>query len=168
MIVEASALRIGGFNPFTTIDYPDALAAVVFCQGCSWRCRYCHNPELVATTEATKIQWSDIIEFLKQRQGLLDAVVFSGGEPTIQQALLPAIKQVKALNYQVGVHTAGSNPKRLRQILPLVDWVGFDIKADISDYAAVTCVPNSGKVAWSSIKDVIKYSPSYEIRITVH
>jgi pyruvate formate lyase activating enzyme len=161
-------LRIGGFIPLSTVDYPDTLAAVVFCQGCSWRCRYCHNPELLSIKENSEFQWSEILSFLQQRQGWLDAVVFSGGEPTLQEALLPVIKQVRALGYQIGLHTSGSAPQRLKQLLPYVDWVGLDIKAPEADYFAITGVPDSGKAAWQSAQLVIANCSQYEIRITLH
>jgi len=164
----SNELHIGGFVPLSTIDYPDALAAVIFCQGCSWRCRYCHNPELLSATEPSKFQWSEILNFLKKRQGLLDAVVFSGGEPTLQKALLPAIKQVQNLGFKIGMHTAGSNPNYLQQILPYIDWIGFDIKAIETDYSSITGNSNSGKTAWDSAIQVIASKIQYEIRITVH
>ncbi|HBZ93395.1 MAG TPA: anaerobic ribonucleoside-triphosphate reductase activating protein, partial [Pseudomonas sp.] len=82
------ALRIGGLQPMTTLDYPDHLACVLFCQGCAWRCRYCHNPELIRCGATnTDWSWAKVLDFLQQRQGLLQAVVFSGGEATLQLAL---------------------------------------------------------------------------------
>ena len=73
-------LRVGGLTPLSTTDYPGELAAVVFCQGCPWRCGYCHNPHLLSVRGASEIAWVDVLAFLRRRQGLLDAVVFSGGE----------------------------------------------------------------------------------------
>ncbi len=124
----SAALRVGGFVPLTTIDYPDHLACVVFCQGCAWRCGYCHNPELLAVQGAAQITWPQVLRFLQQRQGLLDAVVFSGGEATLQNALLPAMQQVKALGFKVGLHSAGIKPSALARLLPWLDWLGFDLK----------------------------------------
>lgn len=161
-------LRVGGFIPLSTVDYPGALAAVVFCQGCSWRCRYCHNPKLLPSVGSEEIAWADIINFLKRRQGLLDAVVFSGGEPTLQNFLHNAIDQVKNLQYKIGLHTAGSVPERLNKILPLINWVGFDIKAPEHSHHNITSVSNSGAVAWESINLIINSSVDYEIRITLH
>ena len=85
-----STLRIGGFTPFTTTDYPGQLAAVVFCQGCPWRCAYCHNPHLLPVEGPESHAWPDLLRFLASRRGLLDAVVFSGGEPTLQGGLADA------------------------------------------------------------------------------
>ena len=90
------ALRVGGLTPLTTIDYPGELAAVVFCQGCPWRCRYCQNADLLPGRGRNELPWERVMELLERRRGLLDAVVFSGGEPTLQAALADAVKQVKA------------------------------------------------------------------------
>lgn len=162
------SLRIGGFIPLSTVDYPGALAAVIFCQGCAWRCRYCHNPELLPSIGAEEIAWLDIINFLKKRQGLLDAVVFSGGEPILQNNLRDAIEQVIELGYNVGLHTAGSKPERLNKLLPLINWVGLDIKAHSELHHTVTGVPGSGTVSWKSAHLIINSSIDYEIRITIH
>ncbi|MGD8931301.1 MAG: anaerobic ribonucleoside-triphosphate reductase activating protein [Chromatiales bacterium] len=161
-------LNIGGFTPMTTIDYPGELAAVIFCQGCPWSCRYCHNSELIPRKAQYSISWNEIIEFLEQRRGLLDAVVFSGGEPTLQRALPKAIDQVKAMGYKVGLHTAGPYPERLQELLPRVDWVGLDIKALEEDYAKVTGVKGSGTKAWTSARLLIDSGVPHDIRTTVH
>ena len=152
----------------TTLDYPGELSTVVFCQGCPWRCRYCHNSELIPRRGKAMIPWSEFIEFLQQRRGLLDAVVFSGGEPTLQRALPSAIQQVKTMGYKTGLHTAGPYPERLKDILPYLDWVGLDIKAMEENYAEVTGVKDSGKKAWESAKILIESGVAHEIRTTVH
>ena len=85
-------LRVGGLVPLSTTDYPDHLSAVVFCQGCPWRCAYCHNPHLLPRRSDSEIAWPDVLAFLDRRRGLLDAVVFSGGEPTLQRALPDAMR----------------------------------------------------------------------------
>ncbi|TCV83278.1 anaerobic ribonucleoside-triphosphate reductase activating protein [Sulfurirhabdus autotrophica] len=161
-------LRIGGFTPLTTTDYPGHLAAVVFCQGCPWRCSYCQNPHLIPANEPTQISWQDIIEFMKKRNGLLDAVVFSGGEPTLQGALETAIHEIHHLGFKVGLHTAGMYPERLAKILPLVDWVGMDIKAPFEQYEKITGVSNSGEKARISTKLLIKSGVAHEFRTTWH
>ena len=143
-------LRVGGLTPLSASDYPDKLAAVVFCQGCAWRCTYCHNPHLLQKRSASGIAWPDVHAFLEKRRGLLDAVVFSGGEPTLQASLPRAMQEVKALGYLVGLHTAGIVPKRLRQVLPLVDWVSMDLKASWAGHSAVTQVAGSGERARES------------------
>src|SRR5690242_19840999 len=127
-------LNIGGFVPFSATDYPDHLCAVVFCQGCPWRCGYCHNAHLQAAAARTSIRWQDVLVFLGTRRGLLDAVVFSGGEPTMQRALPDAMREVKAQGFKVGLHTAGIYPRKLAMLLPLVDWTGLDVKAPFDRY----------------------------------
>ena len=141
-------LQAGGFTPMTTIDYPGELSAVIFCQGCPWQCRYCHNEQLIPRQGKTHISWQHIIEFLRQRRGLLDAVVFSGGEPTLQKALPAAISEIKSLDYKIGLHTAGPYPERLKEILPYLDWVGLDIKAMEENYAKVTGVKVKNLKRW--------------------
>jgi len=103
-------LKIGGVIPFTTIDYPGHLAAVLFCQGCPWRCGYCHNQELLDETAPAKFSWDEVLAFLERRRELLDAVVFSGGEPTMQPGLLQAIGTVKSMGFLAGLHTGGAFP----------------------------------------------------------
>ncbi len=160
-------LCVGGLTPLTTVDYPGELAAVVFCQGCPWRCRYCHNGGLLEPRGAEPIAWQDVLEFLRTRRGLLDAVVFSGGEPTLQTALPEAIAQARRLGLRIGLHTGGAYPKRLQRILPLIDWVGMDIKALPEDYPAITGVAGSGDRAWESLRLIQAAGVPHEVRITV-
>ena len=162
------SLRIGGFTPLTTTDYPGHLSAVVFCQGCPWRCGYCHNPHLIPADSPPQIAWHDLYAFLERRQGLLDAVVFSGGEPTLQGELEEAIRDVRKLGFKVALHTAGMYPKRLEEILPLVDWVGMDIKAPFSQYEKITGVPGSGEKALTSAKLLLESGIAHEFRTTWH
>jgi len=164
----ADALRVGGLTPLTTIDYPGELAAVVFCQGCPWRCRYCHNPALLPPRGAASIPWRDVRAFLERRRALLDAVVFSGGEPTLQDALEDAVAAVRSLGFKVGLHSAGIYPARLRRLLPRLDWVGLDVKALPGNYPSVTGAAGSGAPAWESARHVIDSGVDHELRITVH
>lgn len=161
-----AALRVGGLTPLTTIDFPGELAAVVYCQGCPWRCAYCHNGHLLPARGGHPIPWDRVLAFLGGRKGLLDAVVFSGGEPTLQSGLGAAMESVRGLGFKVGLHTAGPYPERLRRVLPLVDWVGLDVKALPDDYLEVTGVPGSGARAWASLDLVLGSGVSHEIRTT--
>ncbi len=162
-------LEIGGFTPLTTIDFPGRLAAVVFCQGCPWRCRYCQNAHLIPPSAAEPLAWEDVLRFLGRRQGLLDGVVFSGGEPTLQAGLAEALRQVRSLGLATGLHTAGTYPKRLAAVLPLLDWVGLDIKATASGYAALTGGGEvSGERARDSLRQVLASGVACEVRTTVH
>ncbi len=163
-----SPLEVGGLTPLTTVDYPGELAAVLFLQGCPWRCGYCHNAELLARRGNPTLAWPRIIEFLERRRGLLDAVVFSGGEPTLQTGLGEALRQVRALGFKTGLHTAGIYPWRLREILPLLDWVGMDIKSPRALYASITGVPDSQRRAWASIELLLDSGLECEFRCTLH
>ncbi|TLX62729.1 anaerobic ribonucleoside-triphosphate reductase activating protein [Stutzerimonas nosocomialis] len=164
----APALRVGGLVPLTTLDFPDHLACVFFCQGCGWRCRYCHNPQLIPACGTSELAWADLLGFLRERVGLLEAVVFSGGEPTLQHALPDAIEQVRALGYKVALHSAGIKPKLFRQVLPLVDWVGFDVKATPERSRSITGVPGSGEANWQSLLYLLDSGVAHECRTTVH
>ena len=144
-------LRIGGLTRLSASDYPDKLSAVVYCQGCAWRCTYCHNPHLLPRKNDTGLSWPEVVEFLRKRKGLLDAVVFSGGEPTLQVHLKPAIESVKRMGYLVGLHTAGIVPAHLRRVLPLLDWVAMDLKASFDRHEEVTQVAGSGRRARESM-----------------
>jgi pyruvate formate lyase activating enzyme len=145
-------LRVGGLTPLSASDYPDRLAAVVFCQGCAWHCTYCHNPHLLPSRGPAELPWAEVLAFLEKRRELLDAVVFSGGEPTLQAGLAGAMLEVKQLGYLVGLHTAGVAPRRLERVLPLVDWVAMDLKAGWDEHHAVTRVAGSGARAKRSLE----------------
>lgn len=155
-------------TPFTATDYPGKLAAVVFVQGCPLRCGYCHNPHLQPRTAASPLHWSRVLSLLTRRVGLIDAVVFSGGEPTIDPALEDAIHDVRELGFTVGLHTAGVYPVRLAEILNLVDWVGLDIKAPFDDYERITAVSDSGRQALASAEAILASGVTHEFRTTIH
>ena len=149
---RAAALRLGGVVPFSTSDWPGKLAAVLFLQGCPWRCAYCHNPHLQAAMPTEAPSFDAFASWLRSRVGLLDAVVFSGGEPTAQAALPAAMREVKALGFEVGLHTAGASPRRLDEALRCADWVGFDVKAASRDVASIARVAWSGTAASASLR----------------
>lgn len=164
----AAALRVGGMVPLTTLDYPGRLACVLFCQGCAWRCRYCHNPQLIEPRGEQRLDWRELRSFLERRRGLLEAVVFSGGEPTLQPALADAMQEVRELGFAVGLHSAGIKPAALARVLPLADWVGFDVKALAEDLPALTGVDNSGRANWRSLRHLLDSGVEHEVRTTVH
>lgn len=141
---------------------------MLFCQGCPWRCGYCHNSHLISPDAPAKWEWEETLAFLRRRRGLLDAVVFSGGEATLQDGLKGAMREVKAMGFKIGLHTAGSYPKRLGALLPLIDWVGLDIKAPFARYDAVSGVPGSGAKAKESLRLLVESGVEHECRTTVH
>ena len=163
-----TTLRVGGFTPLSSSDWPGMLASVLFCQGCAWHCRYCHNPDLIPSQSESELAWEDVLAFLQRRQGLLDGVVFSGGEPTLQAALSDAMREVHALGFKIGLHTAGMYPKRLEAVLPLIDWIGMDVKAPFADYARITGVKESGAQVRESLQLLLESGVDHEIRTTVH
>jgi len=160
-------LKVGGFQPFTSLDFPGHLSAVVFCQGCPLRCAYCHNRDLLPLKTNGSYSWGQILDHLESRQGLIEAVVFSGGEPLMQAVLEPAIRQVKDMGFKIALHTAGITPSRLERLLPLIDWVGLDIKAEPVGYEALTGVEKAGVKAWKSLDFLLKSDTPFEVRTTV-
>jgi len=162
-----SDLAIAGFEPFTTIDFPGRLAAIVFLQGCPWRCVYCHNPHMQAFMRG-RLSWDTIEAKLAERKGFIDGVVFSGGEPTAQPSLASALERVRALGLATGLHTNGMFPERLEALMPLLDWVGLDIKAPLDErYDATTCVKNSAASVLQSLKILLGAGIPLQIRTTV-
>lgn len=165
-------LQVGGLQRFTSIDYPGALAAVVFVQGCAWRCVYCHNPHLQPRRAVTPMTWASVRDWLHTRQGLLDAVVFSGGEPTLDPALPQAMAEVRALGFRVGLHSAGLSPRRLAAVLPLVDWLGLDVKAPLADggarHDAITGVRGAAAVVRRSLTLALRSGVPLQLRTTAH
>jgi len=157
-------LVVGGLAPFTTIDFPGRLAAVVFCQGCPWRCGYCHNPHL-HSPQGGERPWGEVLGWLETRRGLLDGVVFSGGEPLLQRGLGSALQAVRALGFETALHTAGIYPERLAAALPLLDWVGFDIKGPFEDYRRITGA--TGDAARDALARLLAAGVDHEIRCTV-
>ncbi len=174
---SASELRIAGLSRFSTVDWPGHLVATVFLQGCPWNCAYCHNPDLIDPRTSGVMPWADVAAFLGERRGLLDGVVFSGGEPTMQRALPDAIARTRELGFDVGLHTGGAYPDLLEAVLPALSWIGLDAKAGADDYAGVTGRGPSGRAALRSLDLVVAAqreraaSPhplDVEVRTTVH
>lgn len=161
-------LRIGGLARLSTCDWPGELAATIFCQGCPWSCPYCHNPHLLPAEGPDELAWAGVLAFLDSRRGLLDGVVFSGGEATLQAALPEAVREVRAMGFRVGLHTAGPYPERLAAVLPWLDWVGFDVKAPFAEYDRITGAPRSGGRALDSLRRLVASGVAFELRTTVH
>ncbi|WP_211217947.1 anaerobic ribonucleoside-triphosphate reductase activating protein [Microbacterium luticocti] len=174
---SADRLRVAGMTRMSTVDWPDHLVATVFLQGCPWDCFYCHNPALIDPRADGALPWAQVRTFLHSRQGLLDGVVFSGGEPTMQPGLVAAVDEVRALGLGVGLHTGGAYPARLEQLLPRVDWVGLDVKSTPERYQAVIGRPGGSERAWRALESVLAEHErragtdrpfDYEVRTTVH
>jgi pyruvate formate lyase activating enzyme len=162
-------IDIGGLVPLSTTDYPGGVpAAIIFLQGCPWRCAYCNNPSLQPRHLASTLPWSYVEHFLEKRRATLDAVVLSGGEPTLHAALGVLVNRVRDLGYKVGLHTAGIYPRRLAAVLPHLDWVGFDVKSRFDDYERVTGRSIGGEAADESLQLLIESGVEHEVRLTWH
>jgi pyruvate formate lyase activating enzyme len=165
---NSAELRVGGLVRLSTCDWPGELVATIFCQGCAWDCAYCHNPHLRPAQGEPQMPWQDVFAFLESRRSLLDGVVFSGGEPTLQPSLLDAVQAVRSLGFRIGVHTAGMLPERFAPLLPWIDWVGFDAKAPFSAYSRITDVEQSGDKALTSLRLLLASGVPCEVRTTFH
>jgi pyruvate formate lyase activating enzyme len=163
-----SVLEVGGFTALSTTDWPGKLAGVVFVQGCPWRCTYCHNAELQVRWASDGRVWRSVLAKLERRIGLLDGVVFSGGEPTLDGCLEDAIGSVREMGFGIGLHTAGIYPERLSAVLGAVDWIGFDVKTAFFAYPALTSTPRSGEAARRSLEHVLASDVGLELRTTYH
>lgn len=160
---------IKGFQPLTTLDYPQQLAALVFTAGCNMRCTYCYNKSLVENApDLPEVPPQDILQFLQRRKGLLDGVVISGGEPTMHADLPDFIKKIKQLGFKVKLDTNGTNPKMVQDLLneKLIDYIAMDVKQVPAKYEAVTKLRvNMDKVEQTVA--IIKSSDiDYEFRTT--
>ncbi|MBQ7673092.1 MAG: anaerobic ribonucleoside-triphosphate reductase activating protein [Alphaproteobacteria bacterium] len=164
----SKTLLVGGIVSLSTVDYPDYIASVIFLQGCGWCCKYCHNQHLQPIELSQSLPWEEILNLLSSRKGFIDGVVFSGGEPLIQEALPEAMLEVKNMGFKIGLHTAGAVPEMLAKVVPLVDWIGFDVKNDFKEYDQITGVPNSGKAALQSLNILIAANANFEVRITMY
>ncbi|MDR1031798.1 MAG: anaerobic ribonucleoside-triphosphate reductase activating protein [Holosporales bacterium] len=160
-------LIVGGFLPVTTIDFPDHLASVVFCQGCMWRCAYCHNVDLQPIAGKSTIPWGEVFAKIKSRKHLVQAIVFSGGEPLMQPAIVSAIRQIKSLGLSVGLHTNGIQYETFKAVLPMLDWVGMDIKTTFADYRKITGQAGSGEIVKKSLALLLNSAVAYETRTTI-
>ncbi len=159
---------LAGWVPFSSVDWPGRLAAVAFLRGCAWRCGYCHNPLLQSLEGGADAGWGAFLAWLETRRGLLEAVVFSGGEPTLQPGLPEALRRVGGLGFQLGLHSAGMDPPRLKVVLPALAWIGLDIKAPWGAYGRLTGHPGSATLARQSLRAVLESGVPYEVRTTYH
>jgi len=164
-------MEIHGFQKLTLLDYPEHIAATVFTGGCNFRCPFCQNGDLVEKPwEQPMIPEEEVLEVLKKRQGMLQGVCITGGEPTLQKDLKDFILKVKELGYPVKLDTNGYRPEVLRVLLAenLLDYVAMDVKASLGNYAKVAgCSElDVGKIR-ESVELLKGSSIPYEFRTTV-
>lgn len=174
--LSAEHLKVAAITPYTSIDYPGYFSAVAFIQGCPWRCRYCHNPHMQSRDfppQYLHSSWEELVRLLSRRKGLLDAVVFSGGEPTLDPALADAMVKVKEMGFKIGLHTSGCHPEHVRRVIEFVDWVGLDVKASLLDSEAYRWIvglekSNPAESVSETLRLIQEAGVSYECRTTAH
>jgi|SRR5690554_312956 len=163
-------MKIGGLLKTSLIEYPKMISAVIFTQGCNFRCPYCHNPELVDPERySNTISEEELLTFLHKRKKLLDAVVITGGEPTIHEDLPRFMKRIREIGYLIKLDTNGTNPDMLRRVLDmkLADYIAMDIKAPLEKYSELTRVPCDTAAIKKSIDILARAAIGVEFRTTV-
>lgn len=163
-------MLIGGLQKFSLLDYPGKVSCILFTFGCNFDCGYCHNPELIKNNlNLPLLKVEDFFNFLKSRKNKLDAVVITGGEPTIHKDLPEFINKIKKLGYLVKLDTNGTNPKMLESLIGdnLVNYIAMDIKAPLERYADITNTKFDTDKINKSIKAIMKSKVDYEFRTTV-
>lgn len=168
--ISKKALSIKGIfslTPFTLLDYPHKTACIVWFAGCNMRCLYCYNPDIVLGKG--KIDFNEVLSFLKTRKGLLDGVVLSGGECTLHKKIIDFIKEIKAMGFEVKIDTNGSNPKILNSLIrnQLLDYVALDYKSLPHTFKKLT---QSGLFSEfdESLELLIQSNIPFEVRTTFH
>jgi pyruvate formate lyase activating enzyme len=163
-------MKIGGLQKLSLIDYPGRISAVVFTQGCNFRCSYCHNPELVDPARfGALLPEAETFAFLERRRGKLDAVTLSGGEPTLQPDLLPIAGRIRSMGFLVKVDTNGSRPDILEKLLDagVVDYLAMDIKGPPDEYRRIAHSDIAAETIRRSIEVIMASGVAYEFRTTV-
>lgn len=162
-------MKIFGLEKLSLVDYGCNACAVVFTGACNFKCPFCHNGGLVSIN-VPQIPTEDVLNFLKKRYGLLEAVCVSGGEPTLQEDLIPFLNELKNIGYKVKLDTNGTNPKVLKEAISkgVVDYVAMDVKNCFEKYSQTAGVDNFDI---ENIKDsltILKESNvDYELRTTL-
>lgn len=134
-------MYICGLNKTTLLDFPGKVACTIFLGGCNFRCPFCHNSSLVLSPQQEPLlSEEEIFSFLKKRQGILEGVCITGGEPTQEKSLISFIEKIHDMGYPVKLDTNGSRPWILKKLVrnQLIDQVAMDIKSSPSNYAKVS------------------------------
>lgn len=164
-------MRIAGIQKLSLLDYPDKTCATIFTPGCNFRCPFCHNSRLVVNTdEAGHIGEEEVLAFLAKRQGLLDGVCITGGEPTLQNGLEDFICKIRALGFELKLDTNGYLPDRLEALLSSgnVNFVAMDIKNSLPRYAETAGIDGLDTEKIKRSIEIIRNSGvPYEFRTTV-
>ena len=163
-------MKIGGLQKVSLIDYPGRISAIVFTQGCNFRCPYCHNPELVDPGQYGPIlPEEEVFSFLERRRGKLEAVTVTGGEPTLQTDLERFLQQIKKMGYLVKVDTNGSNPAMLERLIRgrWVDYLAMDVKGPLHKYGQIAKAKVATAMIRRSIELITSSGIEHEFRTTV-
>lgn len=159
-------VQIGGLVPFTTIDYPGKLAAVLFLVGCPLRCVYCSNPHLLCPGDGD-YDPARVFDWIKSRVGKLEAIVFSGGEALMQgDVTIDYMRRVRGLGLKIGLHTNGFYPNVLENAIDIINWVGLDFKATRDKYPDLTGQHIAYDNMIRSLDILISHNKDFEVRIT--
>jgi pyruvate formate lyase activating enzyme len=161
---------ISDITPFTFQDFPDKTACIIWFAGCNFRCPYCHNPEFISINKGQKyIEQKQAIDFLKTRKGLLDGVVLSGGECTLNNEIYNFIKKIKELEFLVKIDTNGTNPILIKKLINehMIDFIALDYKAPKDKYIKITQIDNFNLFN-ESLEFLCKNNFNMEIRTTIH
>ena len=161
-------MKISGMIKSSLIDYPGFISCVLFVPGCNYSCFYCHNRSLWDGSHILLTPQS-VCDFLKKRAGLLDGVVISGGEPTIQRSLLPFLENIKGLGYRIKIDTNGSQPQIIKEILGqgLCDYFAVDYKAPSAQYSQICGIGAEPETVWNTIALLASSDVPFEVRTTV-
>jgi len=164
-------MRILGLQKMTLLDYPGKVACTVFFGGCNFRCPFCHNPDLVfASATEPGITEGEFFAFLSQRQGLLDGVCITGGEPMLEKDLIDFIARIREMGFLVKLDTNGSFPDGLKHLVDnrLVDYVAMDIKNSREHYGKTIGIPHYDTTnVEQSVSILMGGSVPYEFRTTL-
>lgn len=154
-------------TPFTVLDYPDHLAAILWFAKCQMRCAYCYNRDIVLGEG--KIDEEEALRFLEKRQSLLEGVVLSGGEATLYNRLIPLCENIKNLGYKIKLDTNGLKPSIVQELIEkkLIDYVALDYKAPKETFPSITG-NKSFDLFSATLNFLIKTNFPFEVRTTVH
>lgn len=160
---------ISGMQKLTLLDYPTKTACMIFTGGCNFNCSYCHNSSLIKNEQTSFIKEEEVLEYLEKRKKVLDGLVISGGEPTIQVDLKHFIAKVKQIGLKVKLDTNGYNPKVLQDLINnnLLDYIAMDIKGDFLDYDDICGKKIDSKKILESIEIIKKSNIDHEFRTTI-
>ena len=163
-------MKISGLQKLTLLDFPGRVACTVFLGGCNLRCPFCHNSQLLGGDAEELMDSGALLDFLRKRQGVLDGVCITGGEPTLHADLPELLRSIRALGYAIKLDTNGTNPQLLRRLIDegLVDYVAMDVKNGPDHYAETVGIEGFSLAAIEeSIRILLEDKTDYELRTTV-